>query len=77
MAEFRGFMGVAMVLARDRSERKKGEGMTHGTSTALPAAPWHIEVFSQVRLQGRMAFVLDRTVEPVTKVYTCICDRVK
>lgn len=48
-AEFRGFMEVAKVLAKGHSILKKGEGATHGASAALPPAPWHMELFAQVR----------------------------
>ncbi|CAN0100617.1 unnamed protein product, partial [Ectocarpus sp. 6 AP-2014] len=48
-AEFRGFLEVAAVLAKDYSVLKEGEGATKGASAALPPAPWHIEIFAQAR----------------------------
>ncbi|CAM9823229.1 unnamed protein product, partial [Ectocarpus fasciculatus] len=48
-AEFRGFLEVAAVLAKDYSVLKEGEGVTQGASAALPPAPWHIEIFAQAR----------------------------
>ncbi|CAM9923125.1 unnamed protein product, partial [Ectocarpus sp. 4 AP-2014] len=48
-AEFRGFLEVAAVLAKDYSVLKDGEGATKGASAALPPAPWHIEIFAQAR----------------------------
>lgn len=58
-AEFRGFLEVAAVLAKDYSVLKEGEGATKGASAALPPAPWHIEIFAQARhsfsgIQGRV-----------------------
>lgn len=45
-------MDVATVLANSDCVRQGVEGVTRGASDALPAAPWHVEIFAQVKFSS-------------------------
>lgn len=47
VAEFRGYMDVAAVLAK-ASLPEDDFGAKHGAATTLPPAPWHTDLFAQV-----------------------------
>lgn len=44
MAEFRGFIDVALVLASSTND-DRGEAAWHNATEQLPQAPWHSELF--------------------------------
>lgn len=49
-------MEVARVLAKGHSALNDGEGVTQGSSAALPPTAWHFEIFAQVNYTGQKFF---------------------
>eukprot|EP00903_Cladosiphon_okamuranus_P006103 g6012.t2 len=73
-AEFRGFMEIAAELAKGHSITKEGESATQGASATLPPAPWHTEIFAQVRLSAARQRKLEAIAAAREEVYAKYAD---